>query len=124
MIGTLGSVTIFVTDQDRAVDFYTKKLGFELRRDQTFGPIRWIEVAPAGSTTTVVLFPHRNPLYQEDLMREFTGLQFLTDDLQRTYEELSSRGVKFIQEPAHMPFGYAAVFADDDNNQFALLQVS
>ncbi|ABP54415.1 VOC family protein [Salinispora tropica] len=61
MIGTLGSVTIFVTDQERSVDFYTKKLGFELRRDQKFGPIRWVEVAPTGSATTIVLFPPAQP---------------------------------------------------------------
>lgn len=123
MIGNLGSVTIFVTDQERSVDFYTKKLGFELRRDQEFGPIRWVEVAPTGSATTIVLFPQHNPVYQEDLMREFTGLQFVTDDLQATYAELSGRGVTFVQEPTPMPFGYTAVFADDDKNQFALLQV-
>ncbi|WP_377569711.1 VOC family protein [Micromonospora sonneratiae] len=116
-------MTIFVTDQDRAVDFYTNKLGFELRRDQRFGPIRWVEVAPAGSTTTIVLFPHDNPMYQEDLMREFTGLQFLTEDLAATYEELSGRGVAFVQEPMRLPFGFSAVFADDDKNQFSLLQV-
>lgn len=123
MIGTLGSVTVFVTDQDRAVDFYTNKLGFELRRDQSFGPIRWVEVAPAGSTTTIVLFPHHNPVYQEDLMREFTGLQFITDDLRATHEELSGRGVTFVQEPTRMPFGYTAVFADEDKNQYSLLQI-
>jgi predicted enzyme related to lactoylglutathione lyase len=118
----LGSVTIFVTDQDRAVDFYTKKLGLELRRDDSFGFIRWVEVAPAGAPTSIVLFPKDNPVYQEDLMREFTGLQFVTADIEATHAELSSRGVTFTQPPMQMPFGRTAVFIDDDKNQFALLE--
>lgn len=119
----LGSVTIFVTDQEKAVDFYTNKIGLELRRDEIFGPLRWVEVAVPGSATAIVLFPQNNPMYQEDLMREFTGLQFVTADIQATYAELSGRGVPFTQPPMQMPFGWTAVFTDEDKNQFSLLQV-
>src|SRR5439155_20479010 len=54
----VGTVAIPVTDQDRALEFYVGKLGFEMRRDATFGPgMRWIEVAPPGSEATVALPP-------------------------------------------------------------------
>ncbi|NIJ13057.1 putative enzyme related to lactoylglutathione lyase [Saccharomonospora amisosensis] len=124
MLNELGSVTIFVTDQDKAREFYTSKVGLEVRRDESFGPIRWLEVAVPGSATSIVLFPQDNPVYQEDLMREFTGLQFLTEDIQSTYEQLSGRGVPFTQPPMRMPFGWTAVFTDEDKNQFSLLQPS
>ncbi|TDD55512.1 VOC family protein [Saccharopolyspora elongata] len=123
VLAGLASVTIFVTDQDKAVDFYTNKLGLELRRDDAFGPIRWVEVGVAGGGTSIVLFPQDNPLYQEDLMREFTGLQFVTRDIKATYEDLSARGVPFTQPPMQLPFGWTAVFTDEDKNQFSLLQV-
>lgn len=123
MLKNLGSITIFVNDQAQALDFYTEKIGLEVRRDDNFGPIRWIEVGVPGSLTSIVLFPRRNPLYQEDLMREFTGIQFVTEDIQATYEELSSRGVPFSQPPTPLPFGTTAVFTDEDKNQFSLLQV-
>ena len=53
----VGTVGVPVTDQDRALEFYVGKLGFEKRRDLPFGPGRWIEVAPPGSPTTIALVP-------------------------------------------------------------------
>jgi catechol 2,3-dioxygenase-like lactoylglutathione lyase family enzyme len=55
-IADVGTVGIPVTDQDAALAFYTEKLGFEKRLDGEFGPgQRWLEVAPAGATTSVAL---------------------------------------------------------------------
>ena len=51
----VGTVGVPVTDQDRALEFYVGRLGFEKRRDLPFGDARWIEVAPPGSATTIAL---------------------------------------------------------------------
>src|SRR4030081_2159292 len=57
-ITSVGNVGVPTTDQDRALEFYVGKLGFEKRRDVTFGPgLRWVEVAPPEGTTTVALLP-------------------------------------------------------------------
>ncbi|HLQ35270.1 MAG TPA: VOC family protein, partial [Chloroflexota bacterium] len=57
MITRINTVSVSVTDQDRAKEFYVKKLGFEERMDAPLGPdSRWIEVAPRGAQTGLVLF--------------------------------------------------------------------
>jgi lactoylglutathione lyase len=57
VITHIGNISVFVTDQNRAVDFYVNELGFEKRSDQAMGPDapRWIEVAPAGAQTSLVM---------------------------------------------------------------------
>jgi predicted enzyme related to lactoylglutathione lyase len=49
------TVGVPVTDQDRSLEFYAETLGFEVRRDASFGGMRWIEVAPVGATTSIAL---------------------------------------------------------------------
>ena len=66
----IGTVGVPVTDQDRAVEFYVGKLGFEKRRDMPFGAGRWIEVAPPGSATTIALVPAGVP----------AGIRLMTQD--------------------------------------------
>ncbi len=60
MITHIETVAVYVSDQERAVRFYVDQLGFELRKDATMGTAvggpRWIEVAPAGARTVLVLF--------------------------------------------------------------------
>lgn len=123
MISHIGTVNVFVSDQDKAVDFYVNTLGFELREDQRFGPVRWVEVAPAGSQTRIVLCTKDFPVYEEGKIGRFTDLQLLTDDIEATHEELVRRGVHFTRAPEQMPFGGAnAAFQDLDGNEFLLLQ--
>ena len=57
MLTSVGTITVQVTDQDKALEFYTQKLGFEVRTDQPTGPDqRWIEVAPPGAQTRILLY--------------------------------------------------------------------
>ena len=85
------TVSIPVTDQDRALDFYTGTLGLEKRMDVPFGTQgqRWIEVAPAGSATTVALVP---PGPGEHAGVD-TGIRFQTDDAAADHADLKARGV-------------------------------
>jgi predicted enzyme related to lactoylglutathione lyase len=115
-----GTVGIFVSDQDRALDFYVNKLGFEKRLDEPMGPeARWIEVAPTGAEARLVLF---TPPGMEDRIGTFSNIVFECDDLETTYEELRDRGVEFSEEPTEQPWGMWAQFKDVDGNEFGLIQ--
>jgi predicted enzyme related to lactoylglutathione lyase len=123
MITKARSVGIYVTDQQRALDFYTQKLGFQLLQDQPMGPemsaARWIVVAPPGAETPFVLF---TPPGSESRIGGFHNVVFDTDDIQATYETLRTKGVEFSEAPAQMPWGWWAQFKDPDGNEFGIGQ--
>lgn len=120
MITKAATVGVYVSDQARALDFYLNKLGFEKFRDEPMGPeARWIEVAPAGAETHLVLF---TPPGFEDRIGTFANLVFECDDIQATYEELRDRDVEFSEEPSRQPWGMWAQFKDVDGNEFGLIQ--
>lgn len=135
MITALSFATIFVLDQDKAKEFYTEKLGFEVRDDVTLpelGGYRWLTVGPKGQpdvslVLTAIGAPNHDPETAEQL-RSLVGKGVLgsgvlaTDDCRATYAELAARGVEFIQEPAERPYGIEAVFRDDSGNWFSLTQ--
>jgi len=123
VITHIETVAVYVSDQERALRFYVDQLGFELRKDATMGPgadgPRWVEVAPPGGQTVLVLF---TPPGMEDRVGASSGLVFLCDDIHATVAELQSRGVEFAQEPMMLPFGWWASFPDPDGNQLGLSQ--
>ena len=120
MITKASTVGVYVSDQDRALDFYLNALRFEKRRDEPMGPeARWIEVAPAGAETRLVLF---TPPGQEDRIGTFSNIVLECDDIHVTYEELRDRGVEFTAEPSEQPWGMWAQFKDQDGNEFGLFQ--
>jgi lactoylglutathione lyase len=112
-------VSIPVTDQDRALDFYTHKLGFEVVTDQPFGNgQRWIELRPPGSETLVVLF---TPPGREGLIGTFQNVAFTSDDVEKAYMTLRDRGVEFVQPAQRADWGgMQAIFKDPDGNTFVL----
>ena len=120
MITRASTVGIYVSDQDRALDFYTGKLGFEkLTDDPLGGGARWIEVAPQGAETRLVLF---TPPGQEGLIGTFSNVVLSCDDIEGTYEELKERGVEFTEGPSEQPWGMWAQFRDQDGNEFGLIE--
>ena len=114
-------IGVYVSDQDRALDFYVNTLGFEKRRDEPMGPdARWIEVAPAGAETVLVPF---TPPGLEDRIGTFSGVVFECDDIRTTYEELRDRGVEFTEEPTLQSWGgIQAQFKEQDGYGFVLGQ--
>src|SRR5919109_1667427 len=89
-ITAVHTVGVPVTDQERALEFYVGKLGFEKRMDASFGPgQRWIEVAPPGAVTTIALVPTREgvPAGVE------TGIRFTSEDADADHADLHARGV-------------------------------
>ena len=120
MITKASTVGIYVSDQDRALDFYTSKLGFEkLADDPMGGGARWIEVAPQGAETRLVLF---TPPGQEDRIGTFSNVVLSCEDIQGTCTQLKERGVEFTEEPSEQPWGMWAQFRDQDDNEFGLIE--
>ncbi len=104
MISQIKFASIPVADQQRALDFYTQKLGFKVVTDQSFGEMRWIELRIGTAQTKVVLFP-----LQDRPPGGFLNVVFQTDDVQKTYEELRANGVEFTQEPRTESWGTSAM---------------
>jgi predicted enzyme related to lactoylglutathione lyase len=118
MIKSIKFVSIPVTDQDRALTFYTEKLGFRIMTDKPFDDKqRWIELSIPGGETGVVLF---TPKGHEDRIGTQSAATFNCDDVQKTYATLIARGVEFDAPPAKQPWGQYAIFRDVDRNQFVL----
>ena len=117
MITHIKFVSIPTKDQDRALAFYTGKLGFKVVTDQPFdGKQRWIELRVGNSDTRWVLFSTDEgpaPGFS------FNGA-LACDNVERTYEELSKQQVEFVSPPQKQPWGTFAVMKDPDGNQFVL----
>lgn len=131
MIDALAVVTIIVEDQDDAIEFYTGRLGFELRSDEPFGPgVRWVTVAPPDQMEVEINLqePHSELHGEEgaERLREQIGKNptwsFTTDDCEGTYESLRAEGVSFVRPPEERPYGVEAVFEDLYGNRFSLLE--
>jgi lactoylglutathione lyase len=129
MITHIGNTSVYVSDQDRALDFYVNKLGFEKRHDQPMGPDapRWIEVAPSGAQTGLVLYKPTPEMpgastYEAALasIGKFTSFIFNVDDMNATHQALSARGVEFADQPSQQFWGWWATIKDPDGNVIGL----
>jgi catechol 2,3-dioxygenase-like lactoylglutathione lyase family enzyme len=117
MIRGVKFASIPVANQDRALAFYTEKLGFRLITDQPFNEEqRWIELGIPGADTRIVLFQFGGDLKPGGNM----NVTFWTDDVEATARELKMKGVEFVMEPKREDWGTAAAFKDADGNCFIL----
>lgn len=111
-------VSIPVRDQDRALAFWTEKLGLQVVTDQPRGSgLRWIELKIPGAQTGIALFC---PPGQEDRIGSFANISFGTDDVEKTYRDLVARGVEFTQPPKKESWGTSALFKDPDGNTLVI----
>ncbi|KAB1907086.1 VOC family protein [Micromonospora sp. AMSO31t] len=109
-------VTVPVSDQDAAQQFYVERLGFEVSQDSRMGPMRWLEVAPQGSPVSFALLPSVLGVPVGGLK----GVQLFSDDLDGDCERLRAAGVT-VDGPNARPWGRDASFADPDGNGFVLM---
>ena len=133
----INSAQLWVNDQDEALDFYTKKVGMEVRTDVTLpelGNFRWLTVGPAAQPDVAIVLmpipgpPVMDPETQEQvrslMAKGFAGTVFLTtEDCRASYEELKGRGVEFVEEPEERPYGIDSGFRDPSGNHLRLTQV-
>jgi len=132
MIKNISLTTVYCLDQDRARDFYVDVLGFEPHTDITMGDgFRWVTVVhPAQPELEVTLMtpgPPLDPEASEFVRRQLEkgqmgGLGLRVDDCRKAYEELSAKGVTFLQEPADRPYGVEAVLRDTTGNWLVLVE--
>ena len=118
MIKGVKFVSIPVADQDRALAFYTEKLGFRIVTDAPFGEDqRWIELSVGGGDAKVVLF---TPDEHKDRVGTPAHVTFWTADVAKTCAELKAKGVEFVVEPTAAEWGTFAIFRDSEGNSFVL----
>jgi predicted enzyme related to lactoylglutathione lyase len=134
MISRMSHATVYVTDQDQAIEFYRDKLGFKVINDVSMdGGFRWVTVAPKDQSNfeIVLMGIQAGFMFGEDDVTQLRSLitngklgggVFNTPNCQATYEELSSRGVEFMSPPAERPYGIEALFKDNSGNWFSLTQ--
>jgi lactoylglutathione lyase len=122
MVRGISQVVLEVEDQDRALAFWTETMGFELAQDAPYGDGgRWLEVRTPDKAVRVVLSLRHGEAPTAPGELPTSNVFFYCDDLPRTYEELSARGVEFPQPPIQQPFGWWSMFQDPEGNRFALM---
>ena len=118
MIKRIKFLGVPVGDQDRALQFYTEKLGMRILTDQEFSEKqRWIELSIPGAETGIVLF---TPEGQEDRIGTFVNTSWEVDDIGKTYDELVARGVEFTGPPQKQAWGTFAILKDSEGNEIVL----
>ncbi len=132
----IGSVQLWVHDQDEALEFWTRKVGMEVRSDVTvaeMGDFRWLTVGPSDQPEIDIVLmaipgpPVMDPATAEQVRdvtaKGFSGTVFLvTDDCHGSFKELRDRGVEFVEEPEERPYGIDAAFRDPSGNNIRLTQ--
>ena len=133
MLTTTRLSSIFVLDQDEALDFYVGTLGLEVGVDQDLGFMRWLTVSVPGDPGREILLEKPGPPALDDAtaeqVRELVSkgagggwIGFTTDDCQKTYEELSAKGVEFTQEPTERDYGINCGLRDPFGNAIRIVQ--
>jgi catechol 2,3-dioxygenase-like lactoylglutathione lyase family enzyme len=132
MITNISLVTLYVSDQDAARAFYVDHLGFEAKVDVQLGEgFRWVTIGhPSQPNLEVTLMIPGPPL--DDQMAEairrsqaagsMGGFGLSTDDCQKTYDELTAKGIEFVQPPSERPYGVEAVMRDNSGNWLVLVE--
>jgi uncharacterized glyoxalase superfamily protein PhnB len=135
MLQSINISSIFVLDQDEAIDFYVGKLGLELSADMDFGSMRWVTVKVPGDAGRDILLEKPGPPSMDEATAEqvrelvtkgATGFTagFTTDDCRKTYETLLARGVEFTQEPTEQMYGIDCGARDPFGNHFRIVQLA
>ena len=126
MINHVGTLSVFVSDQERAKEFYTNVLGFELRADAPLFPgatARWIAVAPQGAQTEIILYlPDENWSHYRQVVGKSQALTLDVADMATVHEQLKAKGVVFAQEPDVQPWGTFAMIEDSEGNILLLVE--
>jgi catechol 2,3-dioxygenase-like lactoylglutathione lyase family enzyme len=121
-ISQIGTVVVPVSDQDRAIEFYTEALGFEKRTDVPFGNgYRWVEVGPADAPTTIAIVP---PPPGKPTGNVETGIALNTDDVDTVHADLKARGVDVDEEVSRMgdPVPPMFWFRDPEGNTLLVVE--
>jgi catechol 2,3-dioxygenase-like lactoylglutathione lyase family enzyme len=122
------TLSVFVDDQERARDVYTRHLGFVVRQDVPVGEHRWLTVTDAAGSVELLLEPNDHPAaqaFQSALVADgIPAASFGTDDLRGEHERLVAAGLTFVQPPTDLGPVSVAVFDDTCGNLIQLAQMA
>ncbi len=134
MITRLSHATVYVLDQEQALQFYRDKLGFEVRDDVKMdNGFRWLTVgAKTQPDLRIILMAVMDsPIFPADKVSQLRKLiesgsmgagVLEVDDCQKTYEELKAKGVQFVAPPTDRFYGIEALLKDNSGNWFSMCQ--
>lgn len=134
MIQRQSHSTVYVIDQQEALEFYRDKLGFEVHTDMTMeGGFRWLTVNPKGQPDLEVILAQitPGPMFDDTTAEQMKAMVrrgvfgigvFETDDIHGDYERLSKQGVEFASPPKEQFYGTEAIVKDNSGNWFSLTQ--
>jgi len=130
MDGKISQISLVVANKTGALAFFVEKVGFEKKTDVTGpGGYRYVTVGPKGQELELALWevgslsdPAQQALSKQWAPAKAPPIVLRVSDCRRTYEELNSRGVPFLQVPEEHPWGVVATFRDPDGNLFSLSQ--
>ncbi|QWF82323.1 glyoxalase superfamily protein [Amycolatopsis sp. CA-230715] len=120
----VSKVVIGVRDQQRAKEFWSEVIGFTVTTDVPYDDsgARWVEVTSADGRTVLVLSPDSAGSSEGRDELPTSNFFFYADDIEKTYRELSAKGVEFPAAPEKQPWGWWSMFVDSEGNRFALQQ--
>ncbi|TCK00180.1 VOC family protein [Nocardia alba] len=132
-ITNVSLVTVYVTDQDAAKQWYIDKLGFVETADVSMGDngFRWVSIAHPDHLELEVTLMIPGPPLTDDLADAIRraladgthgALGLRTDDCQKAYQDLTAKGVEFIAPPAERPYGTEAIIRDNSGNWLVLVE--
>ncbi|MEH6945346.1 VOC family protein [Bacillus sp. JJ722] len=122
MINKIGKITIYVNDQEAAKTFWTEKMNFVVKFEQTMGPsITWLEVGPSANEFTTLV------LYDKNLMKQHNpstnvdtpSILFSTTDIDNAYVQMQEKGIE-VGKMMRMPYGSMFSFKDNEGNEYLL----
>ena len=133
MIKKVSHMTLYVDDQDKAYEVYVHKLGFRVTNDTKLdGGIRWLTVSPPSQPDLeIVLAEPKEPMIEAAMIphlralletNSIGGAVLECDDCQKSYEELSAKGIEFMKPPTREFYGIEALFKDGCGNWFSLTE--
>lgn len=132
MITNIAITPMYVTDQDRALEFYTGVLGFEVETDVDLGPMRWLTIQLPGQPGRRILLQKPGPPAIDadtaaqvvELTEKGAGTWAIleTDDVRAAFERLQAAGVDITEEPTEQPYGIDMAIRDPFGNQIRITQ--
>lgn len=123
MITKIGQIMLYVTNQQEAVDFWTKKVGFIIVAEENGQGMRWIEIAPSKDAETSIVLHNKEVIAKmsPELNLSTPSLMFTTENLDKLYNDLANQRVT-VGEIMEMPTGRVFNFADSEQSYFAVME--
>lgn len=120
----VSKIVLGVRDQRRAKEFWSDIIGFTVTTDVPYDEsgARWVEVTSADGRTVLVLSQESAESFEGKGELPTSNFFFYADDIEKTYRELSAKGVEFPAKPEKQPWGWWSMFVDSEGNRFALQQ--